>query len=39
MPEIADLVGCSVSTGWSHLHNARKRLAAVLGEEVTDDVR
>jgi RNA polymerase sigma factor (sigma-70 family) len=39
MPEIAGLVGCSVSTGWSHLHNARKRLAAVLGEEVTDDVR
>ena len=39
MPEIAEIVGCSVSTGWSHLHNARKRLAAVLGEEVTDDVR
>ena len=39
MPEIAGIVGCSVSTGWSHLHNARKRLAAVLGEEVTDDAR
>ena len=39
MPEIAEIVGCSVSTGWSHLHNARKRLASVLGEEVTDDAR
>jgi len=39
MPEIARIVGCSVSTGWSHLHNARKRLASVLGEEVTEDVR
>jgi RNA polymerase sigma factor (sigma-70 family) len=39
MPEIAEIVGCSVSTGWSHLHNARKRLASVLGEEVTDNVR
>jgi RNA polymerase sigma factor (sigma-70 family) len=38
MPEIAEIVGCSVSTGWSHLHNARKRLALVLGEEVTHDV-
>jgi RNA polymerase sigma factor (sigma-70 family) len=38
MDEIADLVGCSVSTGWSQLHNARKTLAAVLSEEVSDDV-
>ena len=38
MDEIADLVGCSTSAGWSQLHNARKRLAALLSEEVTDDV-
>lgn len=34
MDEVADLVGCSASTGFVHLHHARKRLAAVLGEEV-----
>ena len=39
MTEIAEIVGCSESTGWSQLHNARKRLAETLGEEVTDDVR
>jgi len=39
MPEIAGIVGCSASTGWSHLPNARTRLASVLGEEVTEDVR
>jgi len=39
MEEIAELVGCSVSAGWSQLHTARKRLAARLSEEVTDDVR
>ena len=39
MTEIADLVGCSVSTGWSQLHTARRRLAALLSEEVSDDVR
>lgn len=39
MTEIADVLGCAVSTGWSQLHTARRRLAAVLAEEVTDDVR
>jgi len=38
MDEIAAIVGCSLSTGWSQLHNARKRLARVLAEEVMDDV-
>jgi RNA polymerase sigma-70 factor (ECF subfamily) len=38
MVEVADLVGCSVATGWVHLHRARRRLAELLGEEVTDDV-
>ena len=38
MAEVADLVGCSVATGWVHLHRARHRLAELLGEEVTDDV-
>ncbi len=38
MEEIADLIGCSVSTGWSQLHNARKRLALMLAEEVSDDL-
>ena len=39
MDEIAEIVGCSTSTGWSQLHNARKRLALTLAEEVADDVR
>ena len=39
MKEIAELVGCSESAGWSQLHVARKRLAALLSEEMTDDVR
>ena len=38
MDEVADLVGCSVATGWVHLHRARHRLAELLGEGVTDDV-
>jgi RNA polymerase sigma-70 factor (ECF subfamily) len=38
MQEIADILGCSVSTGWVHLHKARKRLAALLGEEVSESV-
>lgn len=38
MAEVADLVGCSTSTGFVHLHRARKRLAATLGEEVDSDV-
>ncbi len=39
MDEIASILGCSVSTGWSQLHNARKRLAGMLREEVGGDVR
>lgn len=39
MDEVADLVGCSTSTGFVQLHQARKRLAAALGEEVDSDVR
>ncbi|MEO6510635.1 MAG: sigma-70 family RNA polymerase sigma factor [Nocardioides sp.] len=38
MGEIADILGCSESTGWSQLHTARRHLARALGEEVTDDV-
>jgi RNA polymerase sigma-70 factor, ECF subfamily len=39
MEEIAEMVGCSVSTGWVHLHRARKRLGTLLSEEVANDVR
>jgi RNA polymerase sigma-70 factor (sigma-E family) len=39
MDEIARILGCSASTGWVHLHRARKRLGALLAEEVSDDVR
>lgn len=39
MDEIAELLGCSKSSGWVHLHRARARLADLLGEEVTGDVR
>ncbi len=39
MTEIADILGCSESTGWSQLHTARRHLAQALAEEVTDDVR
>ena len=38
MAEVADLVGCSTSTGFVKLHQARKRLAAALGEEEVSDV-
>jgi len=38
MTEVADLVGCSTSTGFVQLHHARKRLAALLGEEVDSNV-
>jgi RNA polymerase sigma-70 factor (ECF subfamily) len=38
MDEIADILGCSTSTGWVHLHRARKRLGALLTEEVGNDV-
>lgn len=39
MAEVADLVGCSPSTGFVQLHQARKRLAALLSQEVDGDVR
>jgi RNA polymerase sigma factor (sigma-70 family) len=39
MPEIAEILGCSESTGWSQLHTARRHLAHALAEEVPDDVR
>ena len=38
MDEVAGLVGCSTSTGFVQLHQARKRLATALGEEVDSDV-
>ncbi len=38
MAEVADLVGCSASTGFVHLHRARHRLAELLSEEVDGDV-
>lgn len=38
MTEIAEILGCSESTGWSQLHHARRRLAELLHEEVPDDV-
>ena len=38
MEEIARILGCSTSTGWVHLHRARKRLGALLTEEVGNDV-
>lgn len=36
--EIASALGCAPATARVHLHKARKRLAAVLGEEVDDVV-
>jgi RNA polymerase sigma factor (sigma-70 family) len=39
MDEVARLLDCSVSSGWSLLHVARKKLAVLLSEEVTGDVR
>ena len=39
MSEIATILGCAESTGWSQLHTARRHLAAALGEEVSDHVR
>lgn len=37
MQEIAEILGCSESTGWSQLHTARRRLASMLAEEVPDE--
>jgi RNA polymerase sigma factor (sigma-70 family) len=39
MDEIAALLGCSVSSGWSQLHTARRKLALLLSEELDHDVR
>ena len=39
MQEVAELVGCSPSTGFVHLHAARRRLADLLTEGVESDVR
>ncbi len=39
MEEVAGIVGCRPSTGWVHLHKARRTLAPLLTERVTDDVR
>jgi len=38
MEEVADLLGCSTSTGFVHLHRARHRLAALLAEPVPEEV-
>ena len=38
MEEVADLLGCSTSTGFVHLHRARHRLAALLSESVSEEV-
>src|SRR5262245_42856693 len=38
MEEVADLLGCSPSTGFVHLHRARQRLARLLSEELTERV-
>ena len=38
MTEIAEIVGCTPSTGWVHLHRARLRLGVLLSEEVPEDV-
>jgi len=35
--EIADALGCAVSTATSHLNQARTRLAAILGETADDE--
>jgi RNA polymerase sigma factor (sigma-70 family) len=35
--EIAELVGCSVASGWSQLRSARQRLAETLSETVPGD--
>jgi RNA polymerase sigma factor (sigma-70 family) len=38
MEDIARILDCSPSTGWVHLHRARKRLGVLLTEEVGNDV-
>jgi RNA polymerase sigma-70 factor (ECF subfamily) len=39
MDEVVQLLGCSMSSGWSLLHVARKKLAVLLAEEVDEHVR
>jgi len=36
--DVAKILGCSAATANVHLHRARKRLAELLGEEVSEDV-
>lgn len=38
LAEISDILGCAEATARVHLHRARKHLADVLGEEVSQDV-
>lgn len=38
MEDVAYVLGCSTSTGFVHLHRARRRLAELLSEQVTADV-
>lgn len=38
MEDVAELLGCSTSTGFVHLHRARHRLAELLSEHVTEEV-
>jgi RNA polymerase sigma factor (sigma-70 family) len=38
MEDVAYVLGCSPSTGFVHLHRARRRLAELLEESFTDDV-
>jgi RNA polymerase sigma factor (sigma-70 family) len=39
LPEVADILGCSHAAAKVHVFNARRRLAALLGEEVSDGDR
>ncbi len=36
LPEVADILGCSHAAAKVHVFNARRRLAGLLGEEVSD---
>ena len=38
MEDVAYVLGCSPATGFVHLHRARRRLAELLSEDVTQDV-
>jgi RNA polymerase sigma factor (sigma-70 family) len=39
LPEVADILGCSHATAKGHVFHARRRLAELLGEEVSDGDR